>query len=107
MRYGVQPGNINKGWGWRHIKAKHGYGTSEMSETERALVTDPVPTMMFASTRQYAFHYYYEMPSGSATIWCVRTVLAEFEPDKRQLEMGDTTPKGVVNSYTGLLLGAQ
>jgi hypothetical protein len=103
----VDHGVVRRSSGVRHITAKHGYGATEMNETEQALATDPAPTMMFASTRQYAFHYYYEMPDGPATIWCVRSVPAEFEPDKRQLEMSDTSPKGVTNSYTGLLLGAQ
>jgi PASTA domain len=106
MRYGLQPGNINRGWGWRHIKAKHGYGATEMSETAQALATDPAPTTMWAATRQYAFHLYYEMPDGPGTIWCVRTALIELEPDKNQLKMGNDSPKGVINSYTGLLLGA-
>jgi hypothetical protein len=107
MRYGLQPTDIDKGWGWRHIKAKHGYGATEMSETAQALATDPAPTTMLASTRQYAFHLYYEMPDGPGTIWCVRTVLVELKPDKLQLEMGDDSPKGVIDSYTGLLLGTQ
>lgn len=105
MRYGLQPGNINEGWGWRHVKAKHGYGATEMNETAQALATDPAPTMMFASTRQYAFHLYYEMPDGPGTVWCVRTAVIQLEPDNLQLRMGDASPKGVINSYTGLLLG--
>jgi hypothetical protein len=107
MRYGLQPTNPDKGWGWRHIKAKHGYGATEMNETEQALVTDPAPTLVFASTRQYAFHLYYEMPDDAGTIWCVRTALVELKPDKLQLRLGDDSPKGVINSYTGLLLGAE
>ena len=108
LRYGEQEIDIDDGWGWRHIRAKHGYGAEEQQATQQALASDPSPTLRFASTRQWVFHYYYKAPDGSGgEIDCVRSVPVQFDADRKQLGMDDQTMKGIITSYTGILVGIE
>lgn len=64
------------GWGWKHIKAKHGWGPVSATLTQRALDTVPVP----GSTGRYEYRTPFVSSRGKLCVWVVvvdRTPIAE------------------------------
>jgi hypothetical protein len=53
--------------------------------TQQALAADPAPSVKFASTRQWVFHYYYNAADGvGGEIDCVRSVPVQFDSDDKE-----------------------
>jgi hypothetical protein len=79
------------GWGYRHIKAKHGWSNLDQEETETALL-DPAPEL------QPSGNWLYESPvlptPGSGGVGCFRQVALDFEPGPN-----DPAARGIVTSF--------
>ena len=102
LRWGEQSAtNPSSGWGWRHIKARRGYGSQDEADTVTALSTDAAPILRYASTQQYRFHYRYPVTTPDGILDCVRTVSVEYAPTERSAN-GELVPKGIVTSFYGL-----
>lgn len=78
------------GWGWRHIRAKHGWSAADEAATRMTLAS-PVGTIEESPTSMRYVGPEYQQ-SGAI---CARTVVVEF---------GEATgPKGVITSFGGFV----
>jgi hypothetical protein len=77
------------GWGWRHIKAKHGWSPADSAATQEALL---VPGVSETSTNM--IHWGPEYAQNGAV--CQRKVVVEYG-----MHAGDPpeTPKGIITSF--------
>lgn len=78
------------GWGFRHIRAKHGWGQQDEDETRTTLLTPQVPRVAEGGWRYEA-----ALPTpGQGGVSCRRVVVVDFVP-------GSTDPaaRGIVTSY--------
>jgi hypothetical protein len=78
------------GWGYRHILAKHGWGATDLEETQLAL-TNATPV------QQKGTNYLYSLPlktGGDGGVGCIRQVVVDFEAG-----LEDPRPRGIVTSF--------
>jgi hypothetical protein len=94
-------GNVpkpTKGWGYRHIMERRGYGSGDEADTAAALLDGaPVPVDPVGGT-SYLFHKFYDVTDvlSGQTAHCARTVLVNFF--KRTIE---PAPRDIITSYYG------
>lgn len=103
LRWGVAFPNVDNshiewsGWGYRKIKAKHGWGPESRAATQNALL-DAAPTK---DTRPAYFgRYTYRGPEygGRSNALCRRVVVVEHEP--REVEINNGFPAAsMITSY--------
>lgn len=90
MRWGeVIPASNYKGWGYTHIKAKHGWARVDETATRQALITFVFKNRWMAEAWDYIGPEYVQ---GRAV--CVRLVVV-----KEGTDSGDPAPKGIYTSY--------
>jgi hypothetical protein len=79
------------GWGYRHILAKHGWGATDLEETQLALAS-ATPEQQKETT-----NYLYSLPLktlGDGGVSCIRQVVVDFEA-----AVEDPRPRGIVTSF--------
>jgi hypothetical protein len=77
------------GWGYQHIKAKHGWSRADDAATRSALLNRAIPSGDVTDS------YYFIGPEyQQGGVECVREVLANFAAAE-----GDPAPKGIITSY--------
>jgi hypothetical protein len=90
LRWGeVIPAAEYSGWGYQHIKAKHGWSSIDERATRTALLTAPSPNRQWPESWDFIGPAYAQ---GNAL--CVREVVVKFGVDN-----GDPDPKGIYTSY--------
>jgi len=90
MRWGeVIPASNYKGWGYTHIKAKHGWARVDETATRQALVTSVFKNRWMAEAWDYIGPEYVQ----GRTV-CVREVIV-----KEGTDSGDPGPKSLYTSY--------
>ncbi|MCB0866064.1 MAG: hypothetical protein KDB58_10150 [Solirubrobacterales bacterium] len=81
-----------RGWGYRHIRSKHGWSLLDEQETRLALLTSPAED-------QGSGKYIYKLAvsSGTGGVGCERRVVVDFVqgPD-------DPAPRGIVTSFNAV-----
>jgi hypothetical protein len=77
------------GWGYRHIKAKHGWSDADLQETEDALVA-AVPFQ--DPNHPDNWDYVLPVSPGVGGVSCARWVAVDFNP-------GSGEPRGIVTSF--------
>jgi hypothetical protein len=95
-------------WGWTHILLSHPYTSADENDTMLALETDPTPTRSFDATKQWDFHYFYQVDDGTGDggkVTCVRTVRVEYYQDPAAEAAGVFGIRGIQNSFAGLYIG--
>jgi hypothetical protein len=80
------------GWGYRHIKAGHGWTLADDGATRTALKT--FGEQSYNANALNAYVYYGPKYSGSGGITCRREVLVEYGT-----VVGEPGPKGIITSY--------
>jgi len=80
------------GWGYQHIKAKHGWSRADDTDTRSALETTPHPSDNENGTED-SFEYFGPQYSQNG-LTCVRVVLVDYGTAS-----GDPGPKGIITSY--------
>jgi hypothetical protein len=78
------------GWGYRHIKEKHGWGAAERAATEVALGLEPIPGLNSAERKIYVGPEY-----ERGGVNCRRWVVVAPTIDRQ----GDPAPGEIVTSY--------
>ena len=105
LRWGETSPNVDnsdiewRGWGYRKIKAKHGWGPADREATRVALLSpNPIASVRIPGRYEYHGPEY----RGQANALCVRVVVVDYEKSEDlELRPGyeDLPPAGIVTSY--------
>lgn len=102
MRWGFTTPNVDnshiewRGWGYRKIQAKHGWGSDDLEATRVALL-DPTPEL----DPTIAGRYRYVGPEypGRSEARCQRVVVVEYERNQEEIQADAPAPAGIVTSF--------
>ena len=86
-----------KGFGYRKIKAKHGWSSADLAATEQALQTTPIPDP--DNQEQGRYLYVGSEYSGSGDARCVRFVVVDYELSSTEVTNGAPEPASLITSF--------
>jgi hypothetical protein len=102
LRWGVTTPNVSnrhidwRGWGYRKIVAKHGWGPDDLEATRIALLNgSPEPHAAIPGRYRYLGPEY----GGRAGARCRRMVIVEYERNQEEIEKNAPTSAGIITSF--------
>ena len=101
MRWGVASPSLENsniewsGWGYRKIKAKHGWTADDLEATRRALLGVEVPHPTIPGRYTYVGDEY----AGGGGARCKRLVVVEHERTFEEVDQGAPASAGIITSF--------
>jgi hypothetical protein len=84
-----------RGWGYRKIKAKHGWTSADLEATRQALLSAPISNPSVEGRYDYIGDEY----PGRNSARCVRVVVVEYERSQHEVENGAPWSAGIITSF--------